>query len=127
MTKKREKPPRGVAGAPGRSGPRPDHELLEEALARPDGWIDDYRAAASAVARRVMRRAERDEDQHALDRGMLEGLATSISSHEALMKRRGSSSTKAPTSGAPSGGNVVAFRSALVAGAPKPPAPKEPA
>lgn len=90
----RQKPPRGVAGAPGRRGPRPDAELIAEAIARPDGWLDDMRAAASAVARRVMRRAENDEPQDAIDRGILTGLATAISSHEALMKRRGTGDAK---------------------------------
>jgi hypothetical protein len=62
---------------------------VAEAIARPDGWLDDMRAAASAVARRVMRRAEADEPQDPLDRGLIAGLATAITSHEALMKRRG--------------------------------------
>ena len=115
MTEKRQKPPRGVAGAPGHRGPRPDAELIAEALEKPDGWLDDMRAAASAVARRVMRRAENDEQQDPLDRGLLTGLATAITSHEALMKRRGGGASAKPASV----GNVVPFRSALAAGAPK--------
>lgn len=91
---KRERAPSGVAGAPGRRGPRPDAELLAEAIARPDGWLDECRAAVSSVARRIARRAENDEAQDPLDRGIVAGLATAISSHEALMKRRGTGDAK---------------------------------
>lgn len=109
---KREKPPRGMAGAPGHSGPRPDADLLAEALDRPDGWLDEMRAAATAVARRVRRRAELDQEQSPLDRGLLTGIATAITSHESLMKRRGTGKPLA---------SVTPLRpSALAAGADKP-------
>lgn len=91
---KRERAPRGISGASGHRGPRPDAELLAEAIARPDGWLDECRAAVSAVARRIARRAEDDAAQDPLDRGIVTGLATAITSHEALMKRRGTGDAK---------------------------------
>ena len=110
-TKTPPKRSKGRPGAPaGHPGPLSDAERMEQAMARPDGWLDEARRTAITVLFKI----QRDAAAGAIvpsDGATFERVGNTITSHESLMARRGGQK--------PQLASVTPIRSAL-AGAVKP-------